>query len=248
MYTETCHPSDSVCPCPDEVPPKTQPSLLSLILLPPRAIAASLQGAADIFRKTLEGVYSDSCLPCHDKHEDCCEIPETCCPSPYVCKIQWIGCPGDSLKYHVQVTNTGKIQREFNLIAVPFPCSDEAVKVTPNKKTLAPDETLKAVVSFTIPESFGGGHYLTRIKVAGAYEQYIVVSLYVKPHQSCCCVIEQGEIPKRIKAHHWYHHFQCEEPCFDPVIPEPRDPNPTPTPPRPGSDDLTTRNTRRKEG
>jgi hypothetical protein len=251
MYTENCHSSNAACPCPDDAPPKTQSSLLSLILLPPRAIAASLYGAADIFRKTLEGAYADSCSLCdesHPKHQDCCEIPETCCPSPYVCKIHWVGCPGDTLQYHVQVINTGKIKREFNLTAQPFPCSEEVVKVTPNKKVLAPDESLKAVVSFTIPTSFGGGHYLARIKVAGAYEQYIVVSLHVKPHQQCCCVIEQGEIPKRIKAHHWYHHFQCEEPCFDAVVPEQGETTPRPTPPRPGKPVLTSPDTKRKEG
>jgi hypothetical protein len=133
----------------------------------------------------------------------------------------------------VQVTNTGKIKREFKLTALPFPCSDESVKITPDKKSLAPDESLKVVVSFTIPESFGGGHYVSRIKVAGAYEQFIVVSLHVKPHQSCCCAIEQGEIPKRIKAHHWYHHFQCEEPCFEAVAPavEPSPARPVPSQP-----------------
>lgn len=240
MYTENCHSSGSACPCPDDVSPKTQPSLLSLILLPPRAIAASLSGAAEIFRKTLDGGYADSCSLCegyHAKHEPCCEIPETCCPSPCVCKILWIGCPGDTLQYHIQVTNTGKIKREFKLTPLPFPCSDETLKVTPNKKELAPDEILKAVASFTIPESFGGGQYHTRIKVAGAYEQYIVVSLHVKPHQHCCCVIEQGEIPKRIRAHHWYHHFQCEEPCFEAVPPDRPDGTPIP---RPGDNPVLT--------
>lgn len=222
MTTENCHSSDLTSPC-AEATTKTQPSLLSLALLPARAIAASLSGAADVFRKTFDGEYSDTCSICckaHAKHEDCCEIPESRCPSPCVCKIHWTGCPGDTVHYQIQVTNTGKIKRDFKLSALPFSCTSESLKVSPDKKSLQPAESLKATASFTIPTTFGGGIYQTRIIVAGAYEQYILVHLTVKPHQHCCCEIEQGEIPKRTKAHHWYHHFQCEEPCFEAISQE----------------------------
>ncbi len=238
MYTDNCCSSEVDYPCPEDPPFKTSPSLLSLLLLPPRALAASLCGAADIFKKTLEGGYRDKCALCGEDgcHEDCCNIPETCCPSPYVCKINWAGCPGDTLRYHVQVTNTGKISREFNLTPLAFPCSDERLTISPDKQTLEPGESFNAVASFTIPQTFGGGHYVSRIKVAGAYEQFIAVSLSVKPHQHCCCVIEQGEIPTRIKAHHWYHHFQCEVPCFE-AVPA-RKPVPVPERPEIGTPEL----------
>ncbi|WP_166263954.1 hypothetical protein [Marinobacter caseinilyticus] len=198
---------------------KILPSGLNLVLLPPRLLAASLQGAADVVRKTFDGSYGDLCPACHcrhDKHQPCCGIPETRCPSACVGRIHWTGCPGDSFQYQVQVTNTADVEREFTLTAMPFPCTKETVKVFPDKKTLAPGESLTAVISFTVPETFAGSTYSARITVAGAYDQFIQVWLVVRPKQACCCHIEQGEIPKRIKAHHWFNHFQCEEDCFKP--------------------------------
>ncbi len=220
MTTVNCHSPDWDCEAPNTCPPKSQPSCLSVLLLPPRLIAAALYSAGDVIKTTFDGGYADSCPICHECHpkdKACCDIPETACPSPYVCQIHWTGCPGDTLHYQIQVTNTSKIKREFNLTPVAFPCTEETISVTPNKKTLMPDESLQATASFKIPNTFGGGNYRTKIKVAGAYEQYILVCLTVPAQQHCCCVIEQGEIPTHIKAHHWFHHFQCEEPCFEPV-------------------------------
>jgi len=191
------------------------------VLLPSRIIAASFSGAADVIKKTFDGEFTDACHYCgkhHYKNQACCEIPETECPSPYVCDIHWHGCPGDKLQHNIQVNNTGKIQREFNLTAAPFPCTDEVVAISNTKKTLAPGESLKTIASFSIPESFAGSQFKTVINVAGAYEQFITVYLHVEAKQDCCCFIEQGEIPNHIKAHHWYHHFQCEEECFEPVL------------------------------
>ncbi|WP_152207290.1 hypothetical protein [Marinobacter changyiensis] len=206
----TCSPSDGA--------PKSLPSGYNLILLPPRLLAAALYGAADVVKKTFDGSYSDACSVCHGHHpkgQSCCDLPETCCPDPCVCRIRWSGCPGDSFRFQIQVTNTSKTEREFTLVSVPFPFTEEVVKVTPDKKTLATDESFQAVLSFTIPDSFAGSNYFTKVKVIGAYEQYIQVCLAVRPLQACSCHIVQGDIPKRVKAHHWFHHFQCEQECTE---------------------------------
>lgn len=216
----SCHSPDTACETKNYCPPNTSPSCLSFLLLPPRLITASITRGLDVIRKTLDGHYSDCCPSCHGYHakdQSCCDIPTTNCPSPYVCHINWHGCPGDTLHYHIQVTNTGKIKREFNLTPINFPCTDEVVTVEPNKKVLLPEQSLKAKVSFTIPKDFGGGIYKTRIKVAGAYEQYILICLNVKAQQDCCCAFDQGEIPTHIKKHEWFNHFQCEEQCFEPI-------------------------------
>lgn len=196
------------------------PTGASLILLPPRLLVATIHSAVDVLKKTFDGTYDDTCQACGGHHAHggvCCAIPEIHCPSPCVCTIHWVGCPGDSFKHAIQVTNTSKTEREFNLVSMPFPHTDETVKVTPDKKTLKTDENLQAEASFTIPETFAGSKYRTVIKVQGAYEQLIQVCLTVHPRQACSCHIEQGDIPKRVKAHHWYHHFQCVEDCFEPV-------------------------------
>ncbi len=215
---DPCWPPECGTPTPCKAPPC--PSAKDLLLLPYRLVATSLYGAADVVRKTLDGSYEDCCpicLKCHDKYQDCCEIPETLCPSQCVGRIVWTGCPEDSFKYPIQVTNRGDVEREFNLTTEPFPCTTDSVKVVPNKKTLAPDESLQAIASFSIPKNFGGSTYVTRIWIAGAYKQYIQVVLKVRPQHACCLVVEQGEIPKKIRAHQWYHHFQCEELCFAPA-------------------------------
>jgi hypothetical protein len=231
MSTENgCRTPDLSCYPSDDYPPKNLPSCLSLMLLPPRLFAASLAGAAEVIRKTLDGDFVDSCPSCHYHHakdKPCCDIPETPCPSPYVCHIHWTGCPGDKLHYQIQITNTAKIKRLFTLTPVPFSCTEDVIDLSVNKQVLLPDQPLKTIASFTIPKTFGGGHYQTRIKVAGAYEQYILVYLTVHPNQDCCCDIEQGEIPTHIKAHHWYHHFQCEEPCFEALPQQPTQSGPT---------------------
>lgn len=212
MSHTPCPTTDPCCDHPYAANPVYLPSASGLLLLAPRLLSATIYSAVDVVKRTFDGTLEDDCLT-----KPCCDIPETLCPSPYVCRIHWTGCPGDSFKYQIQVTNTSKVEREFTLTSVPFPCTDEAVTVTPDRKTLGPDESLKAVASFTIPDTFAGSTYRTRITVAGKYEQYILVCLTVRPQQACCCHIEQGEIPKRIKAKHWYHHFQCEEECFPPA-------------------------------
>lgn len=215
MNHTPCSTSDPCCNHPYPASPMYLPSASGLLLLAPRLLSATVYSAVDVVKRTFDGTLEDDCLS-----KPCCDIPETLCPSPYVCRVHWTGCPGDSFKYQIQVTNTSKVDREFTLTSVPFPCTEEAVKVTPDKKTLGPDESVMAVVSFTIPDTFttfGGSTYRTRITVAGKYEQYIEVCLTVRPQQACSCHIEQGEIPKRIKAKHWYHHFQCEEDCFPPA-------------------------------
>ena len=200
--------------------PKTMPSGLNLVLLAPRLVAGSFWGAAEVVRKTLDGGFAPYCPLCqghHVKNQACCGIPQSNCPDPCVCRIHWVGCPGDSFNYHIQICNSSKKQREFILTSHPFPCTNEQVKVTPNKKILKADESLKAIASFTVPDTFAGSTYLTHISVVGAYKQYIEVCLMVPPKQACCCSIEQGDIPKHVKAHHWFHHFQCEEECFEPT-------------------------------
>lgn len=220
MHDALCDTSFAGCGPARDRPPVCLPSGISLLLLPPRLLAATAYSAVNVIKQTLDGAYDDGCPVCHGKHgkgEACCGIPEESCPDPCVCHICWEGCPGDSFRYRVQVTNIASTEREFTLTALPFACTEETVTVVPDKKTLAQDESFQAVVSLTIPDQLAGGRYLSRIKLVGAYEQIILVHLTVKPRHACCCHVEQGDIPKRIKAHHWYHHFQCLEDCFEPA-------------------------------
>lgn len=218
MTATNCH--SLVTKCPPTSQAKTSPSCLSLALLPGRMVAASLSSATEVLKKTLDGAYADYCSCCgghHKKSDDCCEIPETDCPSQIVCQINWEGCAGDTLRHHISVTNTSTCKRDFSFSAKPFSCSNDSIKLTPPKKTLLPDEQVNILATFVIPENFSGSSFTARIVISGAYEQYILVRMNVRPKQDCCCEVKQGDIPTRIKAHNWYHHFQCEEQCFEPA-------------------------------
>ncbi len=196
-------------------PDKTQlPSCKSLLLLAPRLLSATVHAGASVVKKTLDGSFKDEEC-CHSGKQDCCVIPESKCPDYCVGTLCWSGCTGDTLQHHLQVTNTGKEKRTFTLEADNFSCTDKSVSIAPASKDLKPGDSLQAVISFKIPDEFAGSIFTTHIKIKGKYEQCLILQLRVKPRQHCCTAVEQGEIPKRIKAHHWYHHFQCEEECFE---------------------------------
>ncbi len=199
-------------------------SCLDVLLLGPRLIKASAESTVEVLKQTFggeKGNYS-CCEPSLQEYlrslyAKCCDIPETQCPPRCVCCICWEGAAGDILHHHIQITNTGKEKRLFSLESIPFPCTEVAIDVSPAQKNLAPGQSLQAVASLKIPTDFSGSVYRTEILVKGAYEQCIKVHLQVKPRQDQCCYIEQGEIPERVRAQKWYHHFQCTEPCFEPA-------------------------------
>lgn len=161
-----------------------------------------------------------------------CGIPETDCPPYCACEIAWEGAPGDTLKATIQLTNTRQVAQTFTLAAGAFEgpngSTGSAVTVAPAVANLPPGQSTTINVTFQVPGSFAGGSvYDAEVSVTGLYEQCVRVTLRVRPTPPTPhCDVRQGEIPTHIRAHHWYHHFQCEEPCFEPA--KPREPTPVP--------------------
>lgn len=216
--------ADHCAPASNAKPGAYLPSPLSLLLLTPRLLFATLGSGANVIRNTLDGSYDQydatHCHVCDRSHEGaCCSIAETPCPDS--CHIRWGGCVGDSFKYQLQITNRTHIEREFTLTPEPFVGTTESVIVSPDTKTLAPDESFIAVASFTIPDDMAGGCFQSRILLAGAWKQPILVSLEVGARQCCQCHIEHGEMPKKVHTHHWFHHFQCQQDCFPEAVKKP---------------------------
>ncbi len=146
-----------------------------------------------------------------------CEIPETHCPPKCLGTICWRGCVGDVLTHTIHLTNTSSHQQVYTLSVTPFIAPGGGhlpIALDHKELTLAAGESgfVEAVVK--IPDAFPAGHYQTRILVTGMYEQYIDVKLCAHSRQECTLEVSQGDIPTRIHAHRWYHHFQCVEPCF----------------------------------
>src|SRR5262249_46017024 len=90
--------------------------------------------------------------------------------------------------------------------------------LSPASLSLAPGQAGVVRATFTVPRT-PEGDYDAEIVVRGLYEQCVCVTLKVQCKKTCgdeCCACEvvQGDPPVRIRAHQWYHHFQCTEPCI----------------------------------
>jgi hypothetical protein len=147
-----------------------------------------------------------------------CEIPETDCPPRCVCEFFWHACRGEKGQFTVRVTNTGEQTRTFTFTANPFtgPGNPETtITVTPDEATLNPGESEVLTLNHTVTDEFiPNCRYIAEVLIVGAYEQCVRIILDVEPIETGHCEVKQGEKPKRLRAHRWYHHFQCEEPCF----------------------------------
>jgi hypothetical protein len=154
----------------------------------------------------------------------CCEIPETECPPRCVCDIRWKSCPGVTLQAHIKVTNTGSATRNFTFIPTPLsgPGNPKTtIQVVPQSASLAPSDSVDVTAVLTVTNDFQpGGQYTAEIQIYGAYEQCVRITLDIEPPTAKDCVpqhceVRAGDLPVRIRAHQWYDHFQCTEPCVE---------------------------------
>lgn len=152
----------------------------------------------------------------------CCDIPETACPPRCVCELSWDVSQGDVAQGTLDICNSGKQAISFQLDASDFTSDqgDSGIEpaLSPSSFSLAPGATKKVSVSVQVGNGFEANEqYESEIKIRGRYEQCVRLNLYVRRRQTPHCKVEHGEIPRRIVAHHWYDHFQCEELCFEPI-------------------------------
>jgi hypothetical protein len=153
--------------------------------------------------------------------KDPCAIPETECPPRCVCEVTWVASPGETPYLTVRVTNSSKSARVFQLHATPFAGaggSPGTISLSPTSLTLQPGHAGIVSARFTVPD-VPEGDYHAEIVVQGAYEQCVYVMLRVQCKKTCgdehcTCDVVQGDPPVRIRAHRWYDHFQCTEPCI----------------------------------
>lgn len=228
-----------------------EPGLAQLLRVAPRLMTLSLDSASTFARQAsevLRPVLPDlsmarmtrTATSMMRRRSACgCEIPETECPPRCVCSIHWNLCHGDTATCSIRVVNTGRQARTFHLSATPLsgPGGTGPVTVTPEALNLQPGQSGTATASYTPGEGTRTGTYTGEILIRGAWEQCVRVTAAVtgRQEQHCHCEVEQGDPPTRIRAHHWYDHFQCEEPCFptlrqqpprDPQVAVPATPNP----------------------
>jgi hypothetical protein len=148
---------------------------------------------------------------------DCCEIPEQECPPHCVCEIAWEACRGETVKASIRVRNTSSQSRNFAFSAGPMQgqgSSPGAPTVSPTSRQLRSGESVDVAIELPVTEKFEAGErYEAKVLIRGAYEQCVIVRLDVVACPSVRCEVDQGDPPVRIRAHQWYDHFQCTEPC-----------------------------------
>lgn len=200
---------------------KVGPRLLSLSV---DAVTDLLQGMAGILGPVVGGALGCAPIMARRPSSDCCAIPEVDCPPRCVCEITWEAARGEKLRCSIRVVNSSATARTFRLSATDFAGAGGAANVSPDlsPKSLQLAGGMSGVVeaAFAVPDQMAPGDYEAEIVVRGAYEQCVRVLLRVTkkpgcgpdmPH--CRCEITQGDPPVRVRAHHWYDHFQCTEPC-----------------------------------
>lgn len=153
-----------------------------------------------------------------------CEIPETECPPRCVCHATWEARAGETPALTVRVRNASKVARTFSLSVTPFTGASGSlgtIALAPTSLSLKPGQSGVVDAKFTVPQGTAGD-YQAEIMVHGVYEQCVEVSLRISEKKTCgdercTCEVVQGDLPVRIRAHHWYDHFQCTESCGDPA-------------------------------
>ena len=201
-------------------PSKGQPSLEDLVEFF-KLLLLSLDNVRRVMQEA-PSILPQMPAPLSLRQKDCCEIPETECPPRCVCEVRWEASPGETPSITVRVTNSSKSARTFQVHATPFVGfggSPGTLSLSPSSLTLQPGHAGIVSANFTVP-NVPEGDYHAEIIVSGAYEQCVHVTLRVQCRKTCgdehcTCDVVQGDPPVRIRAHHWYDHFQCIEPCVN---------------------------------
>jgi hypothetical protein len=196
-------------------------ALEEMVQLTRRALSASLAASQPLltaYRDLLVSALPDQVR----RPARPCAVPETACPPYCVCQMSWKARRGESLQGTIRLTNTGRAARTFSFAAGSFqgPAGDSGVvpALNPASAELKPGEAVDVRVGVEVGESLQpGSTSSSEVKVRGLYEQCVLLKVEVEAVQTPYCDVRQGEMPMRITEHHWYSHFQCEEPCFEPV-------------------------------
>jgi hypothetical protein len=149
-----------------------------------------------------------------------CEIPERECPPRCLCQLRWRAARGETAHGTVRVVNTGPDARTFRFEVDAFegPSGPTAVVpvIAPTSASLEPGRSATVDISFPVDEHLeAGAVFAAEMRIVGRYVQCVCLTLEVTRRCPVHCDVEAGEIPTCIRAHQWYDHFQCEEPCFE---------------------------------
>jgi len=199
--------------------PTTQPTLAEVGKLATNLMIDTLQRAGDLLVKAASLPVTIPSLPTLQlgKSCSCCDIPETQCPNRCVGPILLGAMTGQMVVAGVRIVNDAQETRTFTMSATPFfsGTASATFAFSPGSLVIPAGSSGFTSASVTIPTDFTKGIYQAEILATGAYEQCVLVNLQVGCDEMRSATVEivQVEAPFRIRAHHWYDHFQCCEPC-----------------------------------
>lgn len=200
--------------------------LEELLLLGGRLLTLSLENSLQMLRQTSSVLPALSAsvpaLRLRPAADACCTIPEVDCPPRCVCQVRWEAAPGETPGLSVRVTNSSSTGRTFSLHATPFigaGGSIGSIALAPPTLSLGAGETGFVNATYTVPNA-DEGDYDAEVVIRGAFEQAVCITLDLRcaktrGQERGVCTVVQGDPPVRIRAHHWYDHFQCSEPCVE---------------------------------
>jgi hypothetical protein len=193
-----------------------QRGLANLLVLGPKLITTSLAKTGELIQESMDILAKDMPTLSLTKKSSCCDIPESDCPPRCVCEVHWEACHGEVIASTIRVVNHSGAEQKFDFSAGPFEGpSGKAIppQVSPASASLKPNDSVLVTVRFTVTDTFQPGHYVAEVLIVGAYEQCVRLTCNVQGPRVSYCEVEHTRPPTRLRAHRWYHHFQCEEPC-----------------------------------
>ena len=119
----------------------------------------------------------------------------------------------------VRVDNHGKSTQVFTITPSSLVGATQegaSLAVTPDALQLAAGQ--RGVVRLQLRGSLGltaGQKVRGELTIQGFLADRVDVHAEVAADASDYVEVAQGEPPTFVRAHHWYHHFQCTEPCED---------------------------------
>ena len=195
--------------------------ILQWVRLSNDVVSKTVKIGQPVFEAYLKNV-SGAMANYNQAYRKSCEIPETDCPPHCSCQMDWDACQGETVTGTIDIKNSGEQVSKFVLSATSFRSTNENTtlkpEIEPSSFSLAPGDSRTVTVTIRTTDTTAHTEsYRSEIKIAGRYEQFVCLSLYLRKKSRPYCEVEHGEIPTHITAHHWYDHFQCEELCFEPV-------------------------------
>jgi hypothetical protein len=118
---------------------------------------------------------------------------------------------------HLSLANESKERRVFQLSITPLVgVNAEAAELALSATRIELEPRGHAVLRVQLKDTLALGpsqRYHAALLVDGGKAPRIPITCTIKPDPAAYVEVSQGDLPMRLRAHHWYDHFQCSLPC-----------------------------------